>query len=73
MFIRSDVPGVKNRESRKYGKKSLKNMFLDDWSMVLVLDDREDVWMTSTQHRHLLQVLRQPNVVICLALLTETS
>lgn len=42
--------------SKKYGKKSLENIFLDDWSMALVLDDREDVWMTSNQHHHLLQV-----------------
>lgn len=52
----SDVPGVKDQNSRKYGKKSLDNMFLDDWSRVLVMDDREDVWMTGTQHRHLLLV-----------------
>jgi hypothetical protein len=50
------VPGVKDHNSRKYGKKSLDNMFLDDWSRVLVMDDREDVWMTGTQHRHLLLV-----------------
>lgn len=37
VVARSDVPGVKDHNSRKYGKKSLENMFLDDWSRVLVM------------------------------------
>jgi hypothetical protein len=47
---------VKDERERAHGKKSLKNFFLDDWSMVLVLDDREDVWQIENQHKHLWQV-----------------
>jgi RNA polymerase II subunit A-like phosphatase len=38
--------------------KSLENLFLDDWSMVVVMDDREDVWLDGgkQQHMHLLKV-----------------
>ena len=32
-------------------------MFLDDWSMVLVVDDRVDVWNSGTQRHQLLQVM----------------
>jgi hypothetical protein len=37
--------------------KSLEHLFLDDWSMVLVVDDRVDVWNSGTQRHQLLQVM----------------
>lgn len=50
---------ITTRSDTNYNNiKSLENLFLDDWSMVLVMDDREDVWLDAgkQQHMHLLKV-----------------